>query len=64
MSIPPLLETQLGKYYDLKEKKEKKTAFSQKKKKKRNLLNYLANGSNTMANSAGRRRLPEPGVWR
>lgn len=35
MSIPPLLETQLGKYYDLKEKKEKKTAFSQKKKKKK-----------------------------
>lgn len=44
-------------------KRGKKTAFRKKKKKKRErtLLNNLANGSNATANSAGRRRLPEPG---
>lgn len=59
----PLLQTQPGKYYGLQEKRGKKTAFWEKKmKRERTLLNYLANGSNATANSAGRRRLPEPSL--
>jgi len=48
----------------LSQKKKKKEERKKERKKERNLLNYLAKGSDMRANSAGRHRLPEAGVGR